>query len=94
MAWAYFARADYAQAADWAERSIAREPTFLAYQVATASAGQLGQVDKAQTSLRELLRLQPDLSVAWLKTFFGIAKPDFLDRLLEGLRKAGWEAQG
>ena len=54
MAWAYFARADYEQAADWAERSIAREPTFLAYQVATASAGQLGQGDKAQMSLRSL----------------------------------------
>ena len=51
------------------------------------------QGDKAQTSLRELLRLQPDLSVAWLKTFFGIANPGFLDRLLEGLRKAGWEPQ-
>jgi adenylate cyclase len=92
MAWAYFGRKDYAQAADWAEKSIAREPSFLAYQVATASAGQLGQVDAAQTSLRELLRLQPDLSVAWLEGFFGWAHPDFRDRLLEGLCKAGWDA--
>jgi hypothetical protein len=56
-------------------------------------ASQLAQVDKAQTALRELLRLQPDLSVTQLKTFFGIAKPDFLDRLIEGLRKAGWETK-
>lgn len=93
MAWAYFARKDYEQAADWAEQSIARKPNFFAYQVATASAGQLGQGDKAQRPLGELLRLQPDLSVAWLKGFFGWSDPDFLDRLLEGLRKAGWEPQ-
>ena len=93
MAWAYFAGKDYEQAAAWAEQSIAREPSFFAYQVATASAGQLGQVDAAHTSLRELLRLQPDFSIAWFEGFFGWADPDFRNRLLEGLRKAGWEPE-
>ena len=63
----------------------------MAYQVAAASLGQLGQLDRAGTSLRELLRLQPDLSVAGLELFFGPANRDFVDRLLDGLRKAGWE---
>jgi TolB-like protein/class 3 adenylate cyclase/Tfp pilus assembly protein PilF len=92
MAWAYFAIPDYEHALEWAERSIERGPNPMALQVAAASAGQLGRTDEARASLRELLRLAPGLSEDGLKTLFGIAKGDFVDRLLDGLRKAGWEA--
>ena len=92
MAWAYFAIQDYEQALEWAEKSIQRGPNPMAYQVAVASSGQLGQLDRAEISLRELLRLQPDLSVAGLELFFAPANRDFVDRLLEGMHKAGWEA--
>ncbi len=92
MAWAYFAIQDYEHALEWAEEGIERRPNRRAYQVAVASLGQLGQLDRAETSLRELLRLQPDLSVAGLELMFAPANRDFVDRLLEGLRKAGWQA--
>jgi tetratricopeptide (TPR) repeat protein len=91
MAWAYFAIQDYEHALEWAEEGIERRPNRRAYQVAVASLGQLGQLDRAEASLRELLRLEPDLSVAGLEWFFGPANRDFVDRLLDGLRKAGWE---
>ena len=92
MAWAYFAARDYEQALEWAEKSIQWGPDPLAYQVAAASSAHLGRLDQAEVSLQELLRLQPDFSLEVLKLFFLPAEPDFVARMIDGLRKAGWEA--
>jgi tetratricopeptide (TPR) repeat protein len=89
MAWAYFSAEEYSQAIEWAEKSIQRGPNFMAYQVVAASFGQLGQLEEAQASLQELLRLQPDVSVEGLEAFFAPANPDFRARMIAGLRSAG-----
>ncbi len=93
MSWAHFAARDYEQALEWAHKSIQRRPNPMGYQVAAASSAHLGQLDQAQSSLRELLRLQPDLSIVGLEQFFMPADPDFRERLIDGLRKAGLEVQ-
>jgi Tfp pilus assembly protein PilF len=92
MAWAFFAADDYEHALEWADRAIQRGPNWLAYQVAAASLAYLGEPERARTALRELLRLQPNLSTEGIELFFAPADPEFRDRLIAGLREAGWEA--
>ncbi len=89
MSWAHFAARDYQQAQKWAYKSIQRRPNAMAYQMAAASSAHLGHLDQAESSLRALLRLQPGLSIVGLEQFFEPADPDFLERLIDGLRKAG-----
>jgi adenylate cyclase len=92
MAWAFFAAEDYEHALEWADRAIQRGPNWRAYQVAAASLAYLGHPERARTALRELLRLQPNLTVEGIELFFAPADADFRDRLIGGLRKAGWQA--
>jgi tetratricopeptide (TPR) repeat protein len=91
MSWAHFAAEQYEAALEWAEKSIQQRPNPHAYQVAAASLAHLGRIDRAQASLQELLRLQPDLSREGLEHFFAAAESDFLERLIAGLRQAGWD---
>jgi adenylate cyclase len=92
MAWAFFAAEDYEHALAWADRAIHRGPNWRAYQVAAASLAYLGHPARARTALRELLRLQPNLTVEGIELFFAPATPGFRDRLIAGLRAAGWDA--
>ncbi|MBA2434233.1 MAG: hypothetical protein H0V54_03945 [Chthoniobacterales bacterium] len=70
-------------------------PDFFATHEAMAAAyGQLGQGAEAERSVGDLLRLKPDYT-AWarerLEKWF---EPEFVEHLLEGLRKAGLEIAG
>ena len=91
MAYAYFAAADYDQAADWARQSIQWQPMSDAYALAVASASYLGQVEAAHESLRELRRLQPGIQLADIEQGFEAigATPELVARLSNGLRLAG-----
>jgi tetratricopeptide (TPR) repeat protein len=91
MAYAYFAAADYEQAADWARQSIQWQPMPDAYALAAASASYLGQVEAARESLRELRRLRPGIQLADVEQGFAAigATPELVARLSNGLRIAG-----
>jgi Tfp pilus assembly protein PilF len=90
MSWAHFAAADYEQAVEWAEKSIQRAPHVpFAYLVAAASAAHLGDLDRAQRTLQEVSRLRP-ITLQRIEAGYRVATPDFRERLIDGLRKAGW----
>ncbi len=63
--------------------------------VATAAAcGQLGQRDAAGKALRELLKLRPHFATTARSDFEKWWEPSYVERLIEGLRKAGLEIAG
>jgi TolB-like protein len=53
--------------------------------------GQLGNLEKAQQALRDLLTLRPEFASEAREEFGKRYQPDFANRLIEGLRKAGLE---
>ena len=75
---------------EWAEKSIRQRPNPLAYQVAAASAAHLDRLEEGRAAVREVLRLQPDFSLSGLTQFFAPADPDFVERMIGGLRKVGF----
>ncbi len=90
MSWAHFSAERYAEALEWAEKSIQQRPNAGAYQVAAASYAHLGQRRDARAAVADMLRLQPDLSFDGLRQFFAPASPDFVERMFDGLRKSGF----
>jgi adenylate cyclase len=79
----------YEQAAEWARRSILGNPGFP-YSRATlaASYAHLGRLDEARAEVEGLLRIQPGLSISFLRES-SLSAPAYRDRYLDGLRKAG-----
>ena len=86
----YFSAERYAEAVEWAKRSLQLKPDWpLSYRYLAASYAQLGRLDEAREALREMFRLQPQFSLDALKFIFASADPGFVERLIDGLRKAG-----
>ena len=89
MANAHFAVGHYADCVASARDAIERYPEFRpVHHLLVAAAALQGDRVAAAAALPALLRLRPDLSLAWLKknmTFAG----EIGERVLEGLRKAG-----
>ena len=89
MAAAHFAAGRYTDAVIWARNTIERSPEHLpAHFFLTAAAAMQGESVMAVAALAALLRLQPDLSLAWMSQNMAYAG-EVGDRLLEGLRIAG-----
>jgi adenylate cyclase len=92
VAMAHFGAECYAEAVEWARRSLQRNPgNGQAYVYLAASYAHLGETDKARAALQEFLRLVPDFSLARLGVLAGAMEPAFFEHLLDGLRKAGLE---
>ena len=75
-----------------AREAVRHRGDFVAaHRVLTSAAAMAGQDDVARAALRELRRVQPDVSLAWIASKTPI-KPD-ADRqhYLEGFRRAGLE---
>jgi adenylate cyclase len=90
MAYAHFAAGRYEDAVDWAQRSFQRRRDWLdAHVVLAASYAHLGRLDEARKASEEILRLQPEFSVAASKRTLSAADEDFTQRCMDGLRKAG-----
>jgi TolB-like protein len=75
---------------DWAERSLHHRPDwFFSYLTLAASYAHLDRIEEARAALAEALRLQPGFSLSGLKAILSAARPAFLERAIENLRKAG-----
>ena len=75
-----------------AREGIRQRGDFVgAHRVLTASAGVAGQRDVAAAALRELRRVQPNVSLAWIETHMPIRQPADMAHYLEGFRRAGME---
>ena len=60
-----------------------------AHAAVAAAYGQLGERDAAAKAVRDLLRVQPNFAATVRKTIEKWWKPDYIERLIDGLRKAG-----
>jgi adenylate cyclase len=90
VATAHFAAARYGDAVEWSQRSLQRMPGWVqANTVLAASYAHLGRFDEARLALQEVLRVTPKFSLSGLKMFLSAADPGFIERYLDGLRKAG-----
>jgi adenylate cyclase len=71
-------------------QSIERETEYLPAHTSLASIfGELGRMDEARDSVREILRLSPDFSIAVYMEGLSFSDPEILRRMEAGLRKAG-----
>jgi adenylate cyclase len=90
MSIAHFAAERYGEAAAWAQRSIRGGTTdAAAYRYIAASYAHLGRVEEARRALREMFPLDPKFSLASDRVILSTADPAFVERLFDGLRKAG-----
>jgi len=80
----------YEEAISQAKRAIGEEPNNLvAHVVLTSSLSLAGQDEEARAAAHEILRINPNFSVAKYQTRAPQKDKDLVDRLCEALRKAG-----
>jgi adenylate cyclase len=90
LAMAHFAAGRYEEAVEWAKRVVQNRPRFVfAYRVLAASYAHLGRIEEAQEALQQMTRREPQFSLETLKERLSGAKPNFVQRYVDGLRKAG-----
>jgi adenylate cyclase len=90
VAVAHFAGERYEEAVESAKKSLRANPRWPATSgFLAASYAQLGRIEEARSAAEESLRLQPEASVSMLRSFYAGADPGFVERYLDGLRKAG-----
>jgi tetratricopeptide (TPR) repeat protein len=90
MGRAHFGAGRYDEAVLWLERSRQSRPDFPFNLRALASTySHLGRQEDARMALQESLRLLPDETVSRTRARAPWADPDYLERYIDGLRKAG-----
>jgi tetratricopeptide (TPR) repeat protein len=87
---AHFAAAQYEEAVDWSERSLQGKPDYpLTSCILAASFAHLCRLDDGRNVCKEMLQLSPGFSLAAVRLLLPFAEPEFLEPLIDGLRKAG-----
>jgi tetratricopeptide (TPR) repeat protein len=90
MAYAHFGDGRYAEAASWAEKAFRERPDQVsAVRILAASSAMAGRQDQAWKAVERLREFDPTVRLSTLKQQLPIQRPDVLDRVVEGLRKAG-----
>jgi tetratricopeptide (TPR) repeat protein len=92
MGWAHFSSKRYEEAASLLEQSRQRRPDFQSTHLSLAATyAQLGRLEEARMALQEVLQLQPGerMSLAKERERLRWLNPDYLERHIDGLRKAG-----
>jgi TolB-like protein/Tfp pilus assembly protein PilF len=85
-----FVARNYAEAMRLAREGIRQRGDFVgAHRVLTAAAGMAGEIDVAAAALRELLRVQPNVSLAWIEVHMPIRERIDMEHYLQGFRRAG-----
>jgi TolB-like protein/DNA-binding winged helix-turn-helix (wHTH) protein/Tfp pilus assembly protein PilF len=88
----HYALGDYPRAIADLEPAIPMNPTYqmLRLWLAAAYAGS-GRIEEAQWQAAELMALNPGFTLEHVRTVYPIRDPQYLDRLIADLRKAGLE---
>ena len=91
LALAYLGAARYQDAEEWANVSLREMPRYSSsVRIKCVSCAHLGRFQEARHWLREVLELQPGLTIARFKTFGAKhLPPEFLAVFVEGFLKAG-----
>jgi tetratricopeptide (TPR) repeat protein len=80
----------YEDALEALKRSAAHNPDAFPPRLYLAAChGLMGEDASAATAMAEVYRINPGFSTAWMRTFVTYKHAADLDRLVEGLRKAG-----
>jgi len=81
----------YADALEWSERSLDENPRYIPLlRLKLVASVHLGRVEEGRKLLRDVLRLQPRLTIAGLKAHLGMTvTPEIFAMRVEGFRKAG-----
>lgn len=90
---AHFCAGDYEGARRAADKALNVSPTYPpALRLKLAACGLLGRIEEGRESVRRLLAVHPDGSVAWFNAFWGPlmrSNPRALAKFLEGARLSG-----
>jgi adenylate cyclase len=95
LAIAHMMAGQYAEAMDWADRSLQEMPHYTAgIRIKIALCACLGRIDEAHHWVGRLLELQPDFTLAEMQVYAAkFLAPEALQIYIEGLRKAGLPEQ-
>jgi adenylate cyclase len=89
----HFMRGSYDEAIDLQRRAVLIRPNFgTAWRSLAASAGLAGDTETGAVAIQEAQRLQPNLSIEWVRTFHPIVREADRERYIDGLRKAGLQS--
>ena len=92
IALAHYLRGNYEEAVRQSQTAVRLRPGYgSAYRLLAASAGMAGQADVAAATLQELRRVQPNVSLAWVRAYVPLKNDTDLIHYLEGFRRAGLE---
>jgi TolB-like protein/class 3 adenylate cyclase/Flp pilus assembly protein TadD len=87
---ALFVAGRYDESLLWAEKASREDPNFLpAIRIIATSAGNSGQLERAQKAAKRMLEIDPAFSVSRLTDHVPLRRPEDLARYAEGLRRAG-----
>ncbi len=90
LAISYFLLRQFEESINYARRALDISPANVrARQRLAASLGQAGRIEEAQTALDQLLRHQPDFSIAYIDETYPFRYPEDRALFIDGLRKAG-----
>lgn len=89
MALAHITAERYEAAVSYAERSLELKNDIASLRMLAVSHAHQGRIQEARSALEEMLRQQPDFTVARFKLTVASADPAWLERYIDGLRKAG-----
>src|SRR4029450_2952315 len=80
----------FQEAVPWAENALVQNPrNNSARRLLAASRGSLGHSDKAAALMREVLKIEPDLTISTLQARMSYADDRVWMTYSEGLRRAG-----
>ncbi len=90
VAYAQYIGRNYPEAAKLAREGIRQRSDFVgAHRVLVAANGMAGDMTAAKSALDNLLRTQPNISLAWIATNMPIREEAEREHYLEGFRRAG-----
>jgi tetratricopeptide (TPR) repeat protein len=89
--YAQFVGRNYEEAMRLARQGIQRADFVGAHRVLTAAAGMAGRSEIAEPALRELRRIQPGISLAWIARQIPTKLDTEREHYVEGFRRAGLE---
>jgi len=92
VAISHFLSGEYDAAIETAKRVIRAYPDYpMTYPWLVAALGQTGRIEEAKQALQNAILIAPGAFDLYVRSRAPWHRPQDLDRLIEGLNKAGWE---